>query len=60
LMINASRPTPRSWHIDIQHFAIQEWRSNGDIYVTYQASSIQLMPSANLLVLLYISDMSDA
>ncbi len=28
LMINASRPTPRSRHIDIQHFAIQEWKSN--------------------------------
>jgi hypothetical protein len=31
LMINASRPTPRSRHIDIQHFAIQEWKANGDI-----------------------------
>jgi hypothetical protein len=28
LMINASRPTPRSRHIDIQHFAIQEWKAN--------------------------------
>jgi len=24
-MINDSKPTARSWHIDVQHFAIQEW-----------------------------------
>jgi hypothetical protein len=24
-MINENKPTPRSRHIDIQHFAIQEW-----------------------------------
>jgi hypothetical protein len=30
-MINNRRPTPRSRHIDIQHFAIQEWRLKGDI-----------------------------
>jgi hypothetical protein len=30
-MINASRPTPRSRHINIQHFAIQEWKANRDI-----------------------------
>jgi hypothetical protein len=35
LMINASRPTPRSRHIDIQHFAIQEWKANGDIILCY-------------------------
>lgn len=35
LMINASRPTPRSRHIDIQHFAIQEWKSNGDIILCH-------------------------
>ena len=28
-MINEGRPTPRSRHIDIQHFAIQEWRQRG-------------------------------
>jgi hypothetical protein len=26
-MINENKPTPRSRHIDIQHFAIQEWRA---------------------------------
>jgi hypothetical protein len=35
LMINASRPTPRSRHIDIQHFAIQEWKTNGDIILCH-------------------------
>ena len=29
-MINASRPTARSRHIDIQHFAIQEWKAYVD------------------------------
>ena len=30
-MINERRPTPRSRHIDIQHFAIQEWRAAREI-----------------------------
>jgi hypothetical protein len=30
-MINECKPTPRSRHIDIQHFALQEWRRRGDI-----------------------------
>ena len=30
-MINDSKPTARSRHIDIQHFAIQEWRDRGEI-----------------------------
>jgi hypothetical protein len=28
-IINDNKPTPRSRHIDIQHFAIQEWRDEG-------------------------------
>ena len=28
-MVNENKPTPRSRHIDIQHFAIQEWRQRG-------------------------------
>ena len=28
-MVNEDRPTPRARHIDIQHFAIQEWRKRG-------------------------------
>ena len=31
LMINAKRPTSRSRHVDIQHFAIQEWKANNEI-----------------------------
>ena len=30
-MINDRKPTPRSRHIGIQHFAIQEWRQRGEI-----------------------------
>jgi len=30
-MINHSKPTARSHHIDVQHFAIQEWRNRGEI-----------------------------
>jgi hypothetical protein len=29
-IVNARRPTDRSRHIDIQAFAIQEWKDNGD------------------------------
>jgi hypothetical protein len=35
LMINASRPTPRACYIDIQHFAILEWKVNGDIILCH-------------------------
>jgi len=30
-MINESKPTARSRHIDVQHFVIQEWRNRGEI-----------------------------
>jgi hypothetical protein len=30
-MVNERKPTPRSRHIDIQHFAIQEWRAAGEV-----------------------------
>ena len=30
-MINEHKPTPNSRHIDIQHFAIQEWQHHGII-----------------------------
>jgi len=30
-MINNSKPTAQSWHIDVQHFAIQEWQNWGEI-----------------------------
>jgi hypothetical protein len=34
-MINDDKPTPRSRHIDIQHFAIQEWREAGVLKVVH-------------------------
>ena len=34
-MINESRPTPRARHIEIQHFAIQEWAKAGDILMVH-------------------------
>ena len=34
-MINARVPTERSRHIDIQHFAIQDWKEAGDIVMRH-------------------------
>jgi hypothetical protein len=34
-MINAHVPTEHSWHIDIQHFAIQDWKDAGDIIMAF-------------------------
>jgi hypothetical protein len=34
-MVNANRPTGRSRHIDVQHFAIQEWWWHGDIKLAH-------------------------
>jgi hypothetical protein len=34
-MINARVPTERSRHIDIQHFAIQDWKDQGDIVMEH-------------------------
>jgi len=34
-MINARIPTARSRHIDIQHFAIQDWKDAGDIVMRH-------------------------
>ena len=39
-MINASQPTVRSRHIDIQHFAVQEWKIRGDIIFHHIAGTI--------------------
>ena len=35
LMVNASRPTPRARHIDIQHFALQEWKAANEIVLSH-------------------------
>jgi hypothetical protein len=34
-MINDNKPTPRLRHIDIQPFAIQEWRDEGILKVVH-------------------------
>jgi hypothetical protein len=34
-MVNAVKPTERSRHIDIQYFAIQDWRKAGQILLTH-------------------------
>ena len=34
-MVNEKRPTPRARHIEIQHFAIQQWRDKGDIILRH-------------------------
>jgi hypothetical protein len=34
-MVDAKRPTERSRHIDIQHFAIHEWRQRGNIKLAH-------------------------
>jgi len=36
-MINQRKPTTRSRHIDVQFFAIQEWRRQGDILMKHIA-----------------------
>jgi Ca2+/H+ antiporter len=41
-MINESKPTPRSRHIDIQHFAIQEWRQEKSITMKYISTLINI------------------
>ena len=45
-MINKNRPTPRACHIEIQHFAIQEWRQKGDIVMEHLAGILN--PSDDL------------
>jgi hypothetical protein len=39
-MINECKPTPRSRHIDIQHFAIQEWQREKSIIMRYISTVI--------------------
>ncbi|GAX10430.1 hypothetical protein FisN_21Lu161 [Fistulifera solaris] len=34
-MINSKKPTERARHVDIQYFAIQEWKEHGDITMRY-------------------------
>ena len=40
LMVNENKPTPRARHIDIQAFAIQEWRARGILKMEYIPTEI--------------------
>ena len=45
-IVNAKVPTERSRHIDIQHFAIQEWKDSGQIILRHIPGTIN--PSNDL------------
>lgn len=45
-MINHEKPTARSRHVDIQHFAIQEWRRRGIIDMKYISTHLNLSDAA--------------
>jgi hypothetical protein len=45
-IVNASRPTERTRHIDIAHFAIQEWKQQGDITLAHIPGVINCSDSA--------------
>ena len=34
-IVNERRPTPRTRHIEVQHFAVQEWRENKEILMEH-------------------------
>ena len=42
LIVNASKPTPRTRHIDIQFFAIQQWKALGLIVLLAIAGTINI------------------
>jgi Reverse transcriptase (RNA-dependent DNA polymerase) len=44
-MVNSSKPTPRSRHIDIQFYAIQEWKQRG-ILTMHHISGVVSPPDA--------------
>jgi Reverse transcriptase (RNA-dependent DNA polymerase) len=41
-MINAFKPTPRARHIDIQFFAIQQWKQNGEVLFHHIPGTINM------------------
>ena len=45
-IVNDSKPTPRTRHVEIQHFAIQSWREAGEIIMSHLAGVIN--PSDDL------------
>ena len=45
-IVNDLKPTPRTRHIEVQHFAIQSWREAGEIVMSHIAG--QINPSDDL------------
>ena len=44
-MVNESKPTARSRHIEIQHFAIQEWQRREQIIMKYLCTDLNVADS---------------
>ena len=42
LIVNASKPTPRTRHIDIQYFAVQDWKARGFLLLLTIAGVINI------------------
>ena len=42
LIVNASKPTPRTRHIDIQYFAVQDWKARGFLLLLAIAGVINI------------------
>ena len=40
MIINACVPTGRTCHIDVQHFAIQDWNGDGSIEILHTPGGI--------------------
>ena len=40
MMANAKKPTERSRHIDIQYFALQEWKQRGIVLLDHIAGTV--------------------
>ena len=45
-MVNEERPTPPARHIDIQHFAIQEWRKRNIVRLAHIPGTINTSDAA--------------
>jgi len=42
-MINDSKPTTRLHHINVQHFAIQEWQNQGELEMQHMTKALSWM-----------------
>ena len=48
--VNENKPTPRARHVDIQHFAIQEWRQRGLVSLHHIPTSINVADAGTKLL----------